>query len=106
MSAMIWVQYGPITIAVRSMTRTPTSGPVLSIAHRLSGHLEAVPDVVGVAGGNDGKDDGVFDIPDGVDVSGDLLHRPGRPVNSAGFGNHHPGDAPRDRRQDLARDRA
>ena len=28
MSAMIWVQYGPITIAVRSTTRTPASGPL------------------------------------------------------------------------------
>ena len=28
MSAMIWVQYGPITIAVRSTTRTPAIGPV------------------------------------------------------------------------------
>ena len=28
MSAMIWVQYGPITIAVRSTTGTPASGPL------------------------------------------------------------------------------
>ena len=28
MSAMICVQYGPITIAVRSTTRTPASGPL------------------------------------------------------------------------------
>src|SRR5512139_1318485 len=31
MSAMIWVQYGPITIAVRSTTRTPDSGPLCSM---------------------------------------------------------------------------
>src|SRR6267142_5746564 len=28
MSAMTWVQYGPMTIAVRSTTRRPASGPV------------------------------------------------------------------------------
>ena len=58
MSAMIWVQYGPITMAVRSTTRTPDSGPLGMM--RLLGlrHREAVPDVVAVAVGHHGKTTG------------------------------------------------
>ncbi len=55
MSAMICVQYGPITIAVRSITRTPASGP-LAMVGLLGGHAEAVPDVVVVAVRQDRKD--------------------------------------------------
>src|SRR5690348_419450 len=72
MSAMICVQYGPITIAVRSTTRTPFSGP-LDILRR---HLEAVADVVAVTVGNDGKDHRLCRIPDGGDVFADVCDRP------------------------------
>src|SRR6476660_9546468 len=64
MSAMIWVQYGPITIAVRSTTRTPTSGPWLATDGSLSRHAEAVPDVVAVAVGHHGKDNGIRRVAD------------------------------------------
>ncbi len=62
MSAMICVQYGPITIAVRSITRTPASGPVLvglatecaPIAWPVR-QFEAVADVLAMTVGHDGK---------------------------------------------------
>src|SRR5690349_1747658 len=72
MSAMICVQYGPITIAVRSTTDKPASGP-LDIAHR---HSEAVPDVVAVPIGHDGEDDGRRRVADCGDVVADLRDRP------------------------------
>src|SRR6201988_5371119 len=74
MSAMICVQYGPITIAVRSTTRTPVSGP-LGMGRLLGGQREAVPDVVPVAVRHDGEDDGVRRIADRADVFAYLLDR-------------------------------
>src|SRR5690242_21619022 len=69
MSAMIWVQYGPITIAVRSMTRSPAIGPVgLAIERFLAGRavrqLEAVADVLVVSIRDDRKNEWRRDVSD------------------------------------------
>ena len=61
MSAMICVQYGPITMAVRSTTSTPVNGPLGMmdlLAAVIRSHREAVPDVVAVTVRDDGKHDG------------------------------------------------
>src|SRR5581483_2927672 len=87
MSAMIWVQYGPITIAVRSTTRTPASGPALAMPHP-AGHLEAVAQMVGVAVGHDGKHQWRVGIPDGIQLFGHLLDRPRRAVHARCFGDN------------------
>src|SRR6185369_17949550 len=85
MSAMIWVQYGPITIAVRSTTRTPASGPGLSMSHStrsaprgrvLTGHPEAVSDVLGVRVRYYREDQWVGHIADGIKMLGHLLDGP------------------------------
>src|SRR3990170_2820970 len=57
MSAMICVQYGPITIAVRSTTHTPRNGPALDMLGSSGGHREAVADVIAVAVGDRREDD-------------------------------------------------
>src|ERR1700757_235782 len=75
MSAMICVQYGPITIAVRSTTRTPVSGP-LGMGRLLGGQREAVPDVVPVAVRHDGEDDGIRRVADRLNVLAHFVHRP------------------------------
>src|SRR6478609_12058583 len=72
MSAMICVQYGPITIAVRSTTRTPLRGPWLTTDRSLGCHAEAVADVIAVAVGHHGKDDGVRRVADRRDVVTDI----------------------------------
>src|SRR5262245_23922194 len=89
MSAMIWVQYGPITTAVRSTTRTPASGP-LGILGR---HREAVADVVAVAVGHDGKDERLGVVTDCRHVLTDLFDRPRRPIYARGF-RHRSGRHP------------
>src|ERR1700760_1186932 len=77
MSAMICVQYGPITIAVRSTTRTPDSGPPCpsgldlptlatlgSFPVRPVAHREAVTEVLEVAVGYDRKHQGRVEVSD------------------------------------------
>src|SRR5688572_4307230 len=81
MSAMIWVEYGPITIAVSSSTRTPSSGPLLATDGSLSRHAEAVPDVVAVAVGYYGEDDRHRRVADRCHVFADIGHGPRRPVH-------------------------
>src|SRR5271165_4250378 len=82
MSAMIWVQYGPMTIEVRSTTRTPLSGPVpllpmkCSFLGCASGHFEAVADVFVMAVGNNRKDQRPGGVTDRVDLFAHLLDRP------------------------------
>src|SRR6202051_2632845 len=82
MSAMICVQYGPITIAVRSTPHTPTSGPLATVCH-----LEAVADVLDVTVRNDGKDHGRGRVTDGGKVLADLLDRPRRAVHARSLGD-------------------
>src|ERR1700733_14393242 len=105
MSAMIWVQYGPITIAVRATTRTPASGP-LDMMHRLSSHSEAVADVVAVPRRHDGEDHRVGCVADGIAVFGHVLHSPRWPVHPGCLGNDGAGDPARDRDEDLTGDLA
>src|SRR4051794_32072203 len=105
MSAMIWVQYGPITIAVRSTTRTPSSGP-LGMIHRLSSHSEAVADVVVVPCRHDGEDHRFGCVADSSAVFGHVLHSPRRPVHPGCLRNDRAGDPARDRDEDLAGDLA
>src|SRR5215207_1341944 len=81
MSAMIWVQYGPITTAVRSSTRTPANGPS-AMQNLLSRHREAVADVLVVPIRYDGEHDGFRPIADGFDVLAHRFDRPGRPVHA------------------------
>src|SRR6478752_7292692 len=105
MSAMICVQYGPITMAVRSTTRTPCSGPSASdsaMDDPLSGHPEAVPDVVVVPVGNGGEHQRRGVVPDLVEVLADILDRPRRSVDARSFGDERPCDAARDRHEQLA----
>jgi len=67
---MICVQYGPITIAVRSITRTPASGPALvrlamkyaSVAATVC-EVEAVADVLGMTVGHHHHQHCTIDIP-------------------------------------------
>src|SRR6185312_5990382 len=94
MSAMICVQYGPITIAVRSMTTTPASGPlaiVCPLEVALLGHREAVADVVAVAVGHDGKDDRCRRVADGGDLFAHLRDRPRRPIHAGSLRDDGPG---------------
>ncbi|BBX98840.1 hypothetical protein MLAC_41340 [Mycobacterium lacus] len=68
---MIWVQYGPITIAVRSTTRTPASGPGRSL--ELDPKLDiARAFLVGITFGEAGK----HLFTDGIDPFGHILDRP------------------------------
>src|ERR1700739_944602 len=125
---MICVQYGPITIAVRSTTRTPVSGPLgpmaatrppqaggaprarltprlrspLRMVHLLGGNREAVPDVVAVAVRHDGKDDGARRIADRLDMFAYVLDRPRRPVHARRFGDDGPGHPAGQRDQHFA----
>src|ERR1700757_4274777 len=105
MSAMICVQYGPITIAVRSITRTPVSGP-LGMVHLLGGQREAIPNVVAGAGRHDGEDDGVRRIADRVDVFADFLDRPRWPIDARRFRDDGSGHPAGQRDQYFPRDRA
>src|SRR6476660_4740871 len=98
MSAMICVQYGPITIAVRSTTTTPASGPlaiplaiVCPLEVALLGHREAVADVVAVAVGHDGKDDRCRRLSDGGDLFAHLGDRPRRPIYAGSLADDGPG---------------
>src|ERR1700756_1832374 len=120
---MICVQYGPITIAVRSTTRTPVSGPLgpmaatrcarltprlrspLRMVHLLGGNREAVPDVVAVAVRDDGKDDGARRIADRPDMFAYVLDRPRRPIHARRFGDDGPGHPASQRDQHFACDR-
>src|ERR1700738_1260816 len=98
---MICVQYGPITIAVRSTTRTPASGPECpfgcgSAPLTITGsfpldHGEAAPQGLGVPIGHDGKEQGRVDIPDSIQVLANLLDRPRRTEDSRRFGDRGPG---------------
>src|SRR5262245_37453684 len=90
MSAMLCGQYGPITIAGRSTTITPDSGP-LDMNRPLFGHREAVADVVAVAVGHDGKDDRRRRVADRSDVFAHLCHRPRRPVHAGRLADDGPG---------------
>src|SRR6185437_7624389 len=103
MSAMIWVQYGPITIAVRSTTRTPFSGPELGMLCR---PFEAVPNVVGVPIGHDRKHQWRIEFPDGVDLSSDFFDRPRVTLHTRAFDDGHPGHPAGDGHQHLPVDRA
>src|SRR5215207_11441344 len=104
MSAMICVQYGPNTIAVRSTTRTPVSGP-LCMKRPLLGHREAVPDVVAMAVGNDGKDDGCIHFPDCRNVLPHFRDRPRRPIHAGSFRDDRLGHPSRQRDEHLPSDR-
>src|SRR5262245_42074650 len=97
MSAIICVQYGPITIAVRSTTFTPANGPLDILDRPLLGHREAVADVLTVAVGNNGKDDGRRRVADRGDVFADLRDRPRRPIHTWGFDDDSRGDTARQR---------
>src|SRR3954470_12105279 len=109
MSAMIWVQYGPITMAVRSTTRTPLNGPVRStmlhsICASRNGHPEAVADVVVVPVGHHREDDRLGHVPDGVDLLTHLLDRPRGAVHARRFGDGGAREPAADRDQDLSGD--
>src|ERR1700737_93129 len=134
MSAMICVQYGPITIAVRSTTRTPDSGPkcpvglglpalttlgsfpLSSIAqllirplpslHRRWAHREAVTEVFDVTVGYDGKHQRRVHVPDRIQIFADLLDRPRWAKHAGRLGNDDSGHAPGDGNQHLTGDRA
>src|ERR1700754_3147930 len=71
MSAMICVQYGPITIAVRSTTSTPASGPLAT-----AGHFEAVADVVRVTTWYRAEYQRGGGVPDGIHFCTDFLDGP------------------------------
>src|SRR6516165_4285146 len=93
-SAMICVQYGPITIAVRSMTRTPASGPVLSrlpmkcaaIAGTVC-QFEAVADVLAMTIRHGRKNQRRLDVSDVIQTGADILDRPRRPAHARAFGD-------------------
>src|ERR1700730_2063126 len=101
MSAMICVQYGPITIAVRSTTRTPISGPLATVCH-----LEAVADVVGVTIRNSRKGHRRGRVTDGGKVLAYLLDRPRRAVHACSLGDERFGHPPGDGDQYFPCDRA
>src|SRR4051794_6268421 len=108
MSAMIWVQYGPITMAVRSTTNTPESGPlpiVRTFEGALLGHREAIPDVVAVAVGNDGEDNRCIRVPDCRDVLTHFGDGPRRPIHAGSFGDDGLGHPTRQRDEHLPSDR-
>src|SRR6478609_2738810 len=94
MSAMIWVQYGPITIAVRSMTRTPLSGPWNSA---MGGHPERVANVVGMSVGHRREHQRCAVVPDRVNVGRDVLDGPRRLVDTRCLGDEGPRDPAGDR---------
>ena len=71
MSAMICVQYGPITNAVTSTTSTPASGPLAT-----AGHFEAVADVVRVTVGHHREYHRGGRVPDGFHFLTDFLDGP------------------------------
>src|SRR5689334_24153287 len=111
MSAMIWVQYGPITIAVRSMTRSPAIGPVgLAIERFLAGRavrqLEAVADVLVVSIRDDRKNEWRRDVPDRLQVVADLLDGPRRPAHARALGDDRPSHATRQRDEHFPGHRA
>src|ERR1700730_17290075 len=92
MSAMICVQYGPITMAVRSITRTPASGPVLaelamkcaSIAGTLR-EFEAVADVLVMTVGYDRNNQRRLNVSNRIEMFADILDRPGWPIHAGAF---------------------
>src|SRR6201999_2142594 len=91
-SAMICVQYGPITIAVRSITRTPANGPVgLAIQRFLVvcavSPLEAVVDVLVVSVGDARENEWRRHVSDLIQVAADILDRPRRPVHASALGD-------------------
>src|SRR5271163_4941140 len=109
MSAMICVQYGPITIAVRSITRTPASGPVLvglamecaSIAWPVC-QFEAVPDVLVMTVRNDRKNPRRLNVSNRIEIFADFLDRPGWPMHAGPFGNDRSRHPTRQRDEHLA----
>src|SRR6478736_2518640 len=100
-SAMIWVQYGPITIAVRSMTRTPLSGPCRSV---MGSQPEGVPDVIGMSVGHRREDQWRGVVADRVDIRRDVLDGPRRLVYPRRLGDEGPRDPSRDRDEEFTRD--
>src|SRR3954454_11096958 len=100
-SAMICVQYGPITIAVRSTTHTPASGP-LCMLHR---HSEAVPDVITVPVGHHREDHRLGRVANRCDVFAHLRDRPRRPIHAGRLGNDGPGHPASQRDEHFASDR-
>src|SRR6202022_62464 len=100
MSAIICVQYGPITIAVTSTTSTPASGPLAT-----AGHLEAVADVVRVTVGHHPEYQRGGRVPDGIHFFTDLLDGPCRPVDARRFGDYGPRNPAGDSDEHLARNR-
>src|ERR1700712_3428709 len=94
MSAMICVQYGPITTAVRSTTRMPCSGPFGSLMlGSLRRDPEAVPDVVVVPIGDGREHQRSRVVADGVDMFADLFDRPRRPVHARGLRDEGAGES-------------
>src|SRR4051812_15395444 len=100
-SAMICVQYGPITIAVRSTTHTPASGP-LGILHR---HSEAVPDVIAVTVGHHRENHRLGRVPDRCDVLAHLRDGPRRPIHARRLGDDGLGHPARQRDEHFSSDR-
>src|ERR1700737_1016263 len=100
MSAMICVQYGPITIAVTSTTSTPASGPLAT-----AGHFEAVADVVRVTVGHHPEYQRGGRVPDGILFLTDLLDGPCRPVDGRRFGDDGTRNPTGDSDEHLARNR-
>src|SRR5215218_1469396 len=107
MSAMICVQYGPITIAVRSTTRTPVNGPLrmVRLLGRAHSHREAVTDVIAVPVGHHGKNQRLRVVTDRVDVFADVFDRPRRPVHPRSFRHHRRCDPAGKCDEDLCCDR-
>src|SRR5690625_2684606 len=112
-SAMIWVQYGPITIAVRSTIRTPASGPDRSVGLVMLSslpvslrHREAVPDVFAVPVGHHRKHQRRTGIADSLQLLAHLLDRPRRLIHPGGFGDDGACHASGDGDEHLAADRA
>src|ERR1700739_1316647 len=103
MSAMIWVQYGPITSAVRSTTLTPTSGPVPPLPMKRSRpcHREAKADVFIVAVWHNRKDYRISGVADRVHLLADLLNGPRWAINPRGFGDDHLGHSARNGNEHL-----
>src|ERR1700722_575221 len=96
MSAMICVQYGPITIAVRSITRTPANGP-LGMVGLMGGHAEAVPDVVVVPVRQDRKNQRRLDVSNRVEMPPPVVDCQGGTIPPGFCGDAPPGHPARQR---------
>ena len=106
---MICVQYGPITIAVRSITRTPASESVPALSAMqctpIVGSVrqfEAIADVLVVTVRQYRKNQRRLDISNRFEMFGDILDRPRWPTHAGAFGDDRPRHPARERDEQFA----